>query len=103
MKKKTIFKKCGWCGKAFETTVRNKKHCCIKCEAQDLNNGGHLCWTCQNYAGKCLWSAFFIPIRGWEAIPITIEEDGEKDIRTYKIKFCPLYNQDLPMRVKCEI
>ncbi len=95
----TISKKCVWCGNTFETTIKNKKHCCRKCEVEDLKSGGHLCWTCQNYAGKCLWSAFFIPIKGWIATPITIKENKHKDIHTYRIKYCPSYKQDLPRRV----
>ena len=88
--RKATTKTCVWCGKTFETTVNNKKHCCRKCEILDYKNGGQLCWKCQYATGGCLWSGFYIPIKGWDATPVIVKEEGYKDIHTYHIKFCPL-------------
>lgn len=94
-----IIKMCATCGILFETTVRNKRHCSKRCEADELSRGGQICWKCKNATGGCSWSAFLKPVEGWEAEPRIIRNYDNtlhiyKEIHTYKIIHCPLFVPD---------
>lgn len=100
---KKVTKLCAVCGKIFTTTVKNKTCCSRRCEADERDMGGQLCWTCQNATGKCPWSSSFTPIDGWIASPRTRRYYDNhihtyEEIHTFRIKYCPLYIKDEPRR-----
>lgn len=89
---------CKYCGAKF-VSATNKKYCSSECRKLDtvvVNPNESLCWTCQNFAGGCSWSRFFIPIKGWEAKPT---KNGLIK-QSYIVKKCPEYIKDLPRRKK---
>ena len=45
----------------------------------------NLCWICIKAIKGCSWSESFIPVDGWNAEP---------DKNSYKIRDCPLYEQN---------
>lgn len=66
---------------------------------------GTLCWYCANSVPNikkntgCSWSKSFIPVDGWEAIPVTIPAYGKKsDCESYCVCRCPQF-EDENMRV----
>ena len=100
---KSVTKMCVVCGKIFTTTVKNKKCCSKRCEADERSTGGQLCWSCQNATGKCSWSAGFIPVDGWIALPRIVRNYDNitrkyEETHTYRIKFCPQYMKDASRR-----
>lgn len=100
---KSVTKMCIVCGEIFTTTIKNKKCCSKRCEADERESGGQLCWSCQNASGNCSWSSKLIPVDGWIASPRTIRNYDSiaricEETHTYKIKFCPQYIKDLPRR-----
>ncbi len=58
-----------------------------------MNKDTQLCWKCKRATGGCGWSRSGKPIKGWDAEKVTLK-DLEGDIRTYKIKKCPLFLPD---------
>lgn len=57
-----------------------------------------LCWKCANACGGCSWSADFIPVDGWNAIPTIISANHGcglyADIESYIVKSCPRFKDD---------
>ena len=57
-----------------------------------------LCWKCERACGGCSWSADFVPVDGWEAIPTKIAADRgyyvEKEINSFIVTNCPLFKDD---------
>lgn len=99
-KKKTYKKECVHCGRVFSTDNQRRLYCSSECrqEASEMSSGKKsICWTCQNFAGGCSWSRYFIPIEGWEAKPI--KKSGTY-LPSYIVKQCPEYIKDLPRRIK---
>ena len=99
MKKQTITKMCATCGILFETTIRNKRHCSKRCEADELASGGQICWQCNKATGGCSWSKSLTPVKGWTAEPRVIRSYDNilktyEEIHTYKILYCPLFERD---------
>ena len=59
--------------------------------------GDSLCWTCQNYGGKCSWSRAFKPVDGWEVEikKVIHKEKGKvREDTITKVVKCPEYKQD---------
>jgi hypothetical protein len=52
-----------------------------------------LCWTCKKCYGQCSWSANFIPVEGWQALPTTLNNNTYVDTSYLVIK-CPEYVDD---------
>lgn len=52
-----------------------------------------LCCYCKNFY-SCDWSKHGKPIPGWEATPNVIKCTGEREIKSYNIKSCPLFERD---------
>lgn len=85
---------CEFCGERFYSRSVHKKYCSEFCRrsaaiARQMEKE-QLCWRCKNACGKCSWSRELQPINGWDAEPVMVE-DGEGNIRSYKIKKCPEY------------
>ena len=57
-----------------------------------------LCFSCSKAVCGCSLSRFFIPIKGWDAVPTTIVNwsDGKRTVTTgsYAIRGCPGYEPD---------
>lgn len=47
-----------------------------------------LCWECKKACTECLWSKYYIPIKGWTAEQ-TVVKDPEGDFTSYYIRSCP--------------
>lgn len=59
------------------------------------NKQSTLCWSCRRACGQCSWSAWFVPVKGWEAKMDRIKLQREqKEIITYTVMACPLYVKD---------
>ena len=57
-----------------------------------------LCWKCSRACGGCSWSADFIRVDGWNAIPTVIHADhgrgyGE-DVPSFIVTACPQFDDD---------
>ncbi len=55
-----------------------------------------LCWKCKNAVGGCMWSKYFIPEEGWDAIPTLIKspdygQDGYEE--SFIVLRCPKYEK----------
>lgn len=50
-----------------------------------------ICWECKNF-WKCAW-ARGVPVKGWEADPITIR-DQNIDVDSFIVKKCPHFISD---------
>lgn len=50
-----------------------------------------LCIMCQKYCGGCLWSKWFMPVRGWTAIT-SHKKNG--DIKRAWVGWCPEFKAD---------
>ena len=85
---------CKECGNYFISKSNSKQFCSSKCKGINREKGkqtnDQLCWQCQKATGGCPWSDNFKPVEGWVAKP-TIIKDSARDIKTYKIKKCPLF------------
>lgn len=97
---------CATCGVLFETTIRSKRHCSKRCESDELASGGQICWRCKNATGGCSWSKNLTPVKDWIAEPRIIRNYDNilrtyEEIHTYKIKYCPMFDQEF--RAKSEI
>jgi transcriptional regulator NrdR family protein len=56
-----------------------------------------LCWECKRATGFCSWSREFEPVKGWKAVPTTINSDSKGRtpvIESYEVKKCPLFEKD---------
>ena len=57
-----------------------------------------LCWKCEKACGRCSWSADFIPVDGWDAMPTIVTADRghscERELESFIVKKCPLFNDD---------
>ena len=85
---------CKHCDRTFVSKGSQRIYCSYGCrasaESERLRKGEQLCWTCGKACGKCLWSAFALPIYGWDAKAIIVR-DVAGDMNSYRIKKCPLY------------
>lgn len=50
-----------------------------------------LCIMCQNCFGKCAWSKYFLPVKGWTA-SVTYKANGE--VNRAWVGWCPLFKAD---------
>jgi len=48
-----------------------------------------LCWMCSRAIGKCSWSAYFRPVKGWVA-----KEVIKTNTTSYIVEECPLFQRD---------
>lgn len=60
-----------------------------------------LCWDCANACGGCVWSAFKMPVPGWDAeediLACNTRHNGKisyRGIPTFRVYNCPLYIDD---------
>lgn len=98
-RREVIKRQCALCGRVFYGD-KKKRYCSTECRQDTLNMASgkkSICWTCQNFAGNCTWSRYFIPVEGWEAKPI--KKVGTY-LPSYIVKQCPEYIKDLPRRKK---
>lgn len=58
-----------------------------------------ICGTCKRSAGKCSWSAKYVPVEGWEAIPTKIAVDKNFD-DSYAVLSCPKYVENTRYKPK---
>ena len=103
--------------KGIDTFLRRKDHLLYKIEFGEVkrlypvaqskpkekmisessfNYTPQLCWTCKKACGGCCWSAEFIPIPNWIAVPTIIKNslgDGKGDLHSYRIISCPEYKK----------
>ena len=98
-----IPKTCEICQKHFGAIRKTQRFCCKKCrmehisqKAKERHKGRYqkkeqICWRCKNATGKCSWSAFGKPVKGWEATPYVVKSDNERPINTYSITSCPQF------------
>lgn len=91
---KILVKECELCGKRFPTTLPKQRFCCKKCriEARKLKSElkGQPCWRCENAYCKCSWTRNLIPVYGWDAEKIVVN-DKEGKFVTYRINSCPRF------------
>lgn len=88
--------KCEQCGKTFLASSPRQKFCTKRCRQnnekervkQKFVKTDQLCWDCAKYAGQCLWSSCFKPIKGWTATPVHKIDVG-REVNTYSITACP--------------
>lgn len=52
-----------------------------------------LCWKCAHACGGCSWSADFIPVNGWNAIP-TVINPPESNIDSFIVEKFPKFSDD---------
>ena len=86
---------CEQCGKVFFAKAKKRKFCSKSCKLDALHErkdkDDQLCYLCKYATGGCLWSDYFLPVKGWDA-ESTIIKDGELGgIPSFKIKHCPQY------------
>lgn len=48
-----------------------------------------LCWDCRNACGGCSWSQYFVPVKGWKAVPTY-----NKVSNSYIVTECPEFIRD---------
>lgn len=61
-----------------------------------VNKHQSLCWTCKKVYGGCSWSKYFIPVKGWTAIPTQIKVTYSTNYYTddsYDVYACPEYER----------
>lgn len=89
--------KCEFCGREFNSKYVRMQYCSIICkmmaEKSELYWHEQPCWSCRNAISGCSWSEELTPVKGWIAKPLMVK-DGEGNIRTYKIIYCPLYKHE---------
>ena len=85
---------CKYCDRTYVAKSSKSVYCSSSCRARAQSErkreDSQLCWGCKKACGKCIWSAFAIPVYGWTAKPIIIR-DSAGDMNSYRIKKCPLY------------
>lgn len=64
-----------------------------------------LCWECKNAVPNfdklqgCSWSIFFVPVKGWDAIPTIVNNGYDKyhvlmpPTRSYHVNSCPYFEK----------
>lgn len=62
-------------------------------KANQIGKSEQLCCTCKNCYGGCSWSRDFTPVDGWDAIPTIIKQQWGKQIGSFAIRDCPLYER----------
>ena len=95
------------CKKRFCTYKSTKKYCSKKCQTEynknikfiinpkdEWNRKEQICWYCKHSTGNCDWSATLKPIKGWVATRTQRIENG-RIVRSYKIRKCPQFEQDV--------
>ena len=57
---------------------------------------GTLCWDCKNATNSgCPWSRDFKEVDGWNAKKVKVKINGDgKHIDTFRVKECPLFQDD---------
>lgn len=90
--------KCKNCGKEFYKK-RGAAYCSRACKKQAtekrLSSALTLCWSCDNACGRCEWSAFFIPVKGWNAERSEIKNLHKGTAyESYHVYECPKYVPD---------
>ena len=89
---------CKYCGKEF--MKKNKSlYCSVGCmmasRKKYADENSTLCWSCKNACGRCEWSAFFIPVRGWNAKETFIKNQHKgTEYKSYHVYECPKYIPD---------
>lgn len=94
-KRERSCKTCGHCFSTYEISEEDA----VKLYGDKLtarkNNSKSICWDCKRATGFCSWSRDFEPVRGWEAEPTVIKENGlAHSIDSYDVKRCPLFLKD---------
>lgn len=56
-----------------------------------LSRNMSLCIMCRNCCGKCPWSKYFLPVKGWTAIE-THKPNGE--LNRAWVSWCPMFKAD---------
>lgn len=101
-------KKCKYCEETFFTNIRNQQFCSKECRLEHHENrsdyrldsgNGQMCWRCANACGDCEWSGHGQPVEGWKAVKTVVKHNGEFEFYSYRIIFCPQFNQDVEIRV----
>lgn len=92
---------CPVCKKKFEGKGA-KKYCSLVCSSSIVYysrkgvRNETLCWRCKNACGNCSWSAFFHPVKGWNAKKTKIKVSSEQlhETESYIVKSCPQFIKD---------
>lgn len=61
---------------------------------ENKNCNEQICWRCANATGGCPWSKDLKPVKGWRARKTFIKDSGKFGYTSYKILYCPLFNED---------
>lgn len=60
-----------------------------------MNEVQTLCWNCKRAIGNCSWSdGTFTPVEGWKATPTVIYTDDKREVESFHVYYCPLYQPD---------
>ena len=96
-------KLCAWCKTPLDADVVqvHHKYCSESCkrnaskDRRDIRRPPkrkHLCWDCSNYIDGCTWSAYGIPVEGWQATQTPRIYRGKEIGFNYQVHKCPGYN-----------
>lgn len=89
---------CGICGKEFRPKYKKQKYCSKRCSnaavSERWKEDEQICWRCENAYCNCSWSKKLIPVPGWTAEKVTVD-DSEGKFKTYKIISCPLFKEEV--------
>lgn len=101
VQKKTFF--CHSCGDPI-TRLEMYPFCSEHCQKREEKMTK--CWFCKRASGKCSWSAFGKPVRGWTAKKTRIAAIGSAAnengyIESYRVIECPKFKL-IPCRQKTE-
>lgn len=53
-----------------------------------------ICSYCANCVGKCSWSAFFKPVKGWTAEKVEYKIQRDKKRVSYNVITCPQFEEE---------
>lgn len=53
-----------------------------------------ICSHCANCVGKCSWSAFFKPVKGWTAEKVEYKIQRDKKRVSYNVITCPQFEEE---------
>ena len=53
-----------------------------------------LCWDCSKAVGKCSWSKYFKPLKGWKIISTKKEVYGGASYKSCIVLECPEFDRD---------
>ena len=63
-------------------------------QRENRNCNEQMCWRCKNATGGCSWSKDLKPIKGWKAKKTYIRDSGAVAYSSYKILYCPQFDED---------